>query len=154
MSCPISQLLGGLFSPSDEWKKNIPAIYFPTFHLVWTCKIIWSAKLIFISKIFFERPKLFWTKQKNNSQNVYIIKAGVCLSVCLSTLKCTNVTSPPVLKLWDSHGHIWLLYDLMKVIKLIEETFGQKKNSEKRLYVIPSALVSFLPYYILSFLPD
>ena len=42
--------------------------------------------------------------QKNGSGlaalvQIYIIKAGVCLSVCLWTLECTNVTSPTVFKL-------------------------------------------------------
>ena len=71
----------------------------------------------------------------------------------MSTLKCTNVTSPPVLKLQDSQGYLWLSYDLAEVINLIGETFEQKKLIffKKILYVIPSALVSFLPYYCHSF---
>ena len=33
---------------------------------------------------------------------IYIIKLGFCLSVCLSRLECSNITSPPVLKLLNS----------------------------------------------------
>ena len=79
-----------------------------------------------------------------------------------------TLTSPPVLKLWDSQGYLWLPYDLTKVINLVGVTFKQKKIFffKKILYVIPSALLSFLPYYhqsfriivissgLLSFLPD
>ena len=61
----------------------------------------------------------------------------------MRTLECTNVTSPPVLKLWDSQGYAWLPYDLTKVINLIGERFEPKKY--------PSALLSFLPYYCHSF---
>jgi uncharacterized membrane protein YuzA (DUF378 family) len=81
---------------------------------------------------------------------IYIIKSGVCLSVCLSTLP----TSPPVLNLLDSQGYLWLSYDLGEVIKLIEETFKPtfffQKNTlcySFRIIVIPSILVSFLPNY-------
>ena len=55
-------------------------------------------------------------------RDIYIIKSGVCLSL----LECTNVTSPPVLKLWDSQGYLWLPYDLTEVINLIGVTFKQK----------------------------
>jgi hypothetical protein len=92
---------------------------------------------------------------------VYIIKAGVC--VC-QRLNVPTLTSPPVLMLWGTQGYLWLPYDLTKVIKL----FGLTKFffSKKILYVIPSALLSFLPYYchsfritvipsvLVSFLPD
>ena len=78
--------------------------------------------------------------------------------VCLSTLKCTNVTSPPVLKLWDSQGYLWLSYDLTEVINLIGETFEPKKVFLKNtlchsfhIIVIPSILLSFLPDYCHSF---
>ena len=69
---------------------------------------------------------------------------------------CFNVrmlTSPPVLKLWGTQGYLWLPYDLTEVIKLIGETFEPKNIFffKKILYVIPSALVSFLPYYCHSF---
>ena len=50
---------------------------------------------------------------------IYIIKADVCLR----TLWCTNVTSPPVLKLWDTQGYLWLPYDLTEVINLIGVMF-------------------------------
>ena len=72
---------------------------------------------------------------------IYIIKANVCQHSNVPTL-----TSPPVLKLWDSQGYLWLPYDLTEVIKLIGERFEPKKIfSKKILYVIPSTLVSFLP---------
>ena len=38
-----------------------------------------------------------------------------------------TLTSPPVLKLLDSQGYLWLPYDLAEVIKLIEETFELKE---------------------------
>ena len=37
-----------------------------------------------------------------------------------------QLISPPVLKLWDTQGYLWLPYDLTKVIKLIGETFEPK----------------------------
>ena len=81
--------------------------------------------------------------------------------MCLSTLECTNVTSPPVLKLWDSQGYLWLPYDLTEVINLIGVTFKQKI-----IFSFKKILMSFLPDYchsfritvipsgFLSFLPD
>ena len=70
------------------------------------------------------------------------------------------LTSPPVLKLWDSQGYLWLPYDLTEVIKLIGVTFKQKeiffqKNTlchSFQIIVIPSVLLSFLPDYRHSFL--
>ena len=58
-----------------------------------------------------------------------------------------TLTSPPVLKLWDTQGYLWLPYDLTEVIKLFGVTFKQKNFFffKKILYVIPSALLSFLP---------
>ena len=75
------------------------------------------------------------------------------MCVPLSTLECTNVTSPPILKLWGTQGYIWLPYDLTKVIKLFGKTFEPKIYFffKKILYVIPSALLSFLPDYCHSF---
>ena len=65
---------------------------------------------------------------------------------CLWTLECTNVTSPPVFKLWNTQGYLWLPYDLTEVIKLIGETFEPKNFFfQKITYVIPSELVSILP---------
>ena len=49
-----------------------------------------------------------------------------------------------------SQGYLWLSYDLEEVIKLIRVTFKQQKF-KKLLYVIPSALFSFLQYYYHSF---
>ena len=74
---------------------------------------------------------------------------GRCVSVC-GHFNVSTLTSPPILKLWDTQGYLWLPYDIMEVIKLIGETFGPK-NRKKMLYVIPSALLSFLPYYCHSF---
>ena len=62
-----------------------------------------------------------------------------CVFVCqhsnVQTLPC-----PPVLKLWDTQGYLWLPYDLVEVIKLIGETFEPKKY-----------FMSFLPHYCHSF---
>ena len=99
-----------------------------------------------------ENPLWFGTKNVPYLNiKIYIIKTGVFLW----TLKCTNVTSPPVLKLQDSQGYLWLPYDLTEVIKLIGVTFNQKnfffqKNTlchSFRIIVIPSGLLSFLPNY-------
>ena len=54
----------------------------------------------------------------------FLLKSGVCMCVRLSLL-AKMLTSPPVLKLLDSQGYLWLTYDLAKVIKLIGETFEQ-----------------------------
>ena len=75
----------------------------------------------------------------------------VCLFVCGHSN--VRLTTPPVLKLWGTQGYLWLPYDLMEVINLIGERFEPKKYSfsKKILYVIPSTLFSFLPYYCHSF---
>ena len=39
-------------------------------------------------------------------------------SQCLSTVQCTNITSPLVFKLCDTQGYLWLSYDLTDVINL------------------------------------
>ena len=77
-------------------------------------------------------------------------------------LNVQMLTSPPILKLWDTQGYLWLPYDLAKVIKLIGERFEPKKLffSKKyfmsflphychsfRITVIPSGLLSLFPYY-------
>ena len=59
--------------------------------------------------------------------NIYIIKTGVCVS----QLNVPTLTSPPILKLLDSQGYLWLPYDLAEVIKLIGERFEPKKNFQK-----------------------
>ena len=70
-----------------------------------------------------------------------------CLFVCLSVCQHSNVrlTAPPVLMLWGTQGYLWLPYDLTEVINLIGERF------QKIPYVIPSALLSFLPDFCHSF---
>jgi hypothetical protein len=80
-----------------------------------------------------------------------IIKSGVCLSVCGHS-NVPTLTSPPILKLLDSQGHLWLPYDLLEVIKLIGVTFKQRNVvffktilcHSFRIIVIPSGLLSFL----------
>ena len=63
-----------------------------------------------------------------------------------------QLTSPPVLKLWDTQGYLWLPYDLTEVIKLIGETFEPNIFFFKKiLYVIPSVLLSSLPDFCHSF---
>ena len=59
-----------------------------------------------------------------NINDIYIIKAGVCLFVCLSLFKCTNVTRPLVFKLLDGQDYLWLSYDQAEVIKLIGLTMS------------------------------
>ena len=74
----------------------------------------------------------------------------VCLSVCGHFN--VRLTTPPVLMLWGTQGYLWLPYDLTEVINLIGETFERKIYFFKKiLYVIPSELMSFLPYYCHSF---
>ena len=68
------------------------------------------------------------------------IKAGVCLFVC-GHYNVRTLTSPPVLKLWGTQGYLWLPYDLTEVIKLIGETFEQKKIFFSKKY-----FMSFLPH--------
>ena len=63
------------------------------------------------------------------------------MCVCLWTLECTNVTSPPVLKLWDSQGYLWLPYDLTEVINLVGVTFKLKNDFFSKKY-----FMSFLPH--------
>ena len=70
-----------------------------------------------------------------------------------------TLSSPPVLELLASQGYLWLPYDLAEVIKLTGVTFKQKKYFFQkntlchsfRISVIPSVLLSFLPYYCHSF---
>ena len=71
---------------------------------------------------------------------IYIIKSGVCLSVC-GHYNVQTLTSPPVLKLWDTQGYLWLPYD-----QLIWVTFKQKNTL---CYFL--VLLSFLPDYCHSF---
>ena len=97
-------------------------------------------------------------KGLSNVSNLYY--KGRCLSVCQHS-NVQTLTSPPILKLWDTQGYLWLPYDLTEVIKLFGVTFKQKNIffSKKyfmsflphychsfRITVIPSGLVSFLPY--------
>ena len=72
-------------------------------------------------------------------------------SVC-QHLNVPTLTSHPVLKLLASQGYLWLpykamlSYDVVEVIKLIGEIF-EPKTFFKKYFGIPSALLSFLPYY-------
>ena len=92
------------------------------------------------------------------SLDIYVIKSDVCLFVCGHS--DVRLTSPPVLKLWGTQGYLWLPYDLTEVINL-GETFEPKKYFFSKEYfmsfllyychsfqitVIPSVLLSFLPY--------
>ena len=104
--------------------------------------------------------EFFWRLIRYNPYN-YIIKADVCGHFNVRTL-----TSPPILKLRDNQGYLWLPNDLKEVINLIGVTFKQKNIffSKKyfmsflphychsfRITVIPSVLLSFLPDYCHSF---
>ena len=77
-----------------------------------------------------------------HEQGIYILKAGVC-----GHSNVPKLTSPPILKLLDSQGYLWLPYDLADVIKLFGETFEQKTF----FFQIPSIFLSFLPDYCHSF---
>ena len=68
--------------------------------------------------------------------SIYIIKSGVCGHSNVPTL-----TSPPMLKLWDTQGYLWLPYDLTEVIKLFGVTFKQKNIFFSKKY-----FMSFLPH--------
>ena len=89
--------------------------------------------------------------------------------MCVCGHSDVRLTSPPVLKLRGTQGYLLLPYDLTEVINLIGEAFEPKKISlchsfryychSFRITVIPSVLVSFLPYLchsfrILSFFPN
>ena len=88
-----------------------------------------------------------------------------CVSVCQHS-NVPTLTSPPILKLLDSQGYLWLPYDLTEVIKLFGVTFKQKNFFFSKKYfmsflphychsfrttVIPSVFLSFLPDYCHSF---
>ena len=60
----------------------------------------------------------FWTIKKP----IYIIKADVCLFVCGHS-NVQMLTSPPILKLWNTQGYLWLPYDQTEIMKLIGERF-------------------------------
>ena len=102
------------------------------------------------------KPKLFEFKF-GDTHNMYLFYKGRCLCVCQHS-NVLPLTSPPVLKLWDTQGYIWLPYDLTEVIKLIGERFEPKKRCffqfifflntlchSFRIIVIPSVVPSFLP---------
>ena len=79
----------------------------------------------------------------------YLYYKGWCLSVCHHLN--VQLNSPPVLKLLDSQGYLWLSYDLAEVLNLVGETFEQKKSFQKNILchsfhtiVIRSVLLSFL----------
>ena len=59
------------------------------------------------------------------------------------------LTSNPVLKLLDSQGYLWIPYDLLEVVKLIEVTF--KLFFQENILCHPFVLLSFLLYYCHSF---
>ena len=105
--------------------------------------------------------KLNETNLFSNSKNSFGPSANLyyksrCLCVCQHS-NVQTLTSPPVLKLWDTQGYLWLPYDLTEVINLIGERFQPKKyffpkNSlchSFRLIVIPSLLLSFLPNIVI-----
>jgi hypothetical protein len=82
-----------------------------------------------------------------------------CLFVCQHFN--VQLTSPPVLKVWDTQGYLWLPYDLAEVINLIGETFEPKKYFVSKKYFMSflpyychSFRITVIPYILLSFLPD
>ena len=109
--------------------------------------------------VVFERLKSCSTKFSScrsktltNKTKKHLYYKGRCVSVCGHS-NVQTLTSPPVLKLWDTQGYLWLPYDLTKVIKLIGVTYKQKITlcHSFRISVIPSVLLSFLPDYCHSF---
>ena len=79
------------------------------------------------------------------------------MSVCGHS-NVPTLTSPPILKVWDTQGYLWLPYDLTEVIKLIGVTFKIfyffSKNTvchSFHIIVIPSGLLSFIPDFCHSF---
>jgi hypothetical protein len=78
---------------------------------------------------------------------------GRCLSVC-QHLNVQTLTSPPILKLWDTQGYLWLSSDLTEVIKLIGVTFRQKKIFFQKNTLCHSFRISVIPSVVLSFFPD
>ena len=98
------------------------------------------------------RSKIVVACRSIASDTYHLYYKGWCLCVC-GHYNVRMLTSPPILKLWVTQGYLWLPYDLTEVIKLFGVTFKQKNFffSKKILYVIPSALLSFLPYYCHSF---
>ena len=69
----------------------------------------------------------------------------MCVRVCQHS-NVPTLTSPPILKLWDTQGYLWLPYDLTEVIKLFGVTFKQKNFFFQKKY-----FMSFLPPYCHSF---
>ena len=76
------------------------------------------------------------TTQEKNSCHIYIIKSGVCLFVCQHFN--VQLTSPPVLKLWNTQGYLWLPYDLTEVIKLIGGRFFQIMCASQKVRTLTS----------------
>ena len=58
------------------------------------------------------------------------------------------LSSPPVLKLWDTQGYLWLPYDLTEIIKPIGETF---EYFFFKYFVIPSG---FFHSFRISVIPS
>ena len=69
--------------------------------------------------------------------------SGNMLNICIcGQSNVQMLTCPPILKLWDTKRYLGLPYDLTE---LIGETYGPFFLSfKKRLYVVPSTLLSFL----------
>ena len=68
-----------------------------------------------------------------------------CVFVCGHS-NVPTLTSPPILKLCDTQGYLWLPYDLTEVMKLFGVTFKQKNFFFSKKY-----FMSFLPHYCHSF---
>ena len=75
------------------------------------------------------------------------------MSVCGHS-NVQTLTSPPVLKLWDSQGYAWLSYDLTEVIKLIGERFEPTKYFFFKKMLCHLFRISVIPSVLLSFFPD
>ena len=80
---------------------------------------------------------------------IYIIKSGVCVFVCQHFN--VQLTSPPVLKLWDTQGYLWLSAPQFFFSKKYFMSFLPHYFHTFHTTVIPSRLLSFLLYYCHSF---
>ena len=73
---------------------------------------------------------------------IYIIKAGVCLSVCLSTLKCSL----------DGQGYLQLPYDLIEAEKLFFQFLTARSSKRSQEQLCRQEKKSFLKKCILCIL--
>jgi hypothetical protein len=83
---------------------------------------------------------------------IYLYYKVRCVFVC--HYYDVQLSSPPVLKLWDTQVYLWLPYDRTEVIKLIKETFEPKNIFFSKETLCHSFRIIVIPFILLSFLPD